>query len=118
MKLAFIATRGKKRIEVILDDYLLWKAEYSPSLAQFKRDFSVEAKYYPRMVEPIQRYQELKKLYAKRGYKIRVILSDIEHKRLLEKHERGLKNQKPKLFTETVLGVRVRLAKNENDEEK
>ncbi len=116
MKLAFIATRGKKRIEVILDDYLLWKAEYSPSVAQFKKDFSVEGKYYPQMLEPTQRYQELKNLYTKRGYKIRVIVSVVEHKRLLQKHEKGLKSQKPKLFTEMVMGVRTRLA--ENDEEK
>ncbi len=118
MKLAFIATRGKKRIEVILDDYLLWKARYSPSLAQFKKDFSVEGKYYPRVIESTQKYQELRKFYTSQGYKIRTIVSAIEHKKLLENHEKELKNQKPKLFTETVLGVRVRLAENENDEEK
>jgi len=114
MKLAFIATRGKERVEVILDDYLLWKAKYSPSLAQFKKDFSVEGKYYTRMIEPTQRYQKLKKTYTDLGYKIRVIVSVVEHKRLLQKHERGLKVQKPKLFTKTVMGLRVRLAENEN----
>ncbi len=117
MKLAFIATRGKKRIEVILDDYLLWKAEYSPSLAQFKKDFSVEGKYYPRVIESTQRYQELKKFYTSQGYKIRAIISAVEQKKFLEKHEKELKNQKPKLFTETVMGVRTKLAEDENDEE-
>lgn len=116
MKLAFIAVRGKERVEIILDDYLLWKAKYSPSLAQFKKDFSVEGKYYTRMIESTQRYQELKNLYTKRGYKIRAIVSAIAHKKLLENHKRGLKTQKPKLFRETVMGVRTRLA--ENDEEK
>lgn len=115
MKLAFIAVRGKERIEVILDDYLLWKAKYSPSLVQLKRDFSVEGKYYPRIVESIQRYQGLKKLYTKRGYNVRVIVSAIAHKKLLDKCEAELKAQKPKLFRETILGVRARLADNENN---
>ena len=102
MKLAFIAKRDKDKIEVILDENLLLHGK---------------EKSYPSPIQARAEYERLKRLYKARKYKIRTVFSAVEQKKLLKKQKERIKTKQNTLTTKKIMGIRVRLGENEDNEE-
>lgn len=100
MKLAFIATRGKEKIEVILDENII---------------FHRKEKSYPSSIQARTEYERLKRLYKGRKYKIRTVFSTPEQEKLLKKQKERVKSKQTTLTRKTIMGIKVRLAENENN---
>lgn len=99
MKLAFIATRGKERVEVILDENCI---------------FHGKEKSYPSSIQARPEYEKLKRMYKGRKYEIRTVFSAVEQEKLLKKQKERLKGKRTTLSREKIMGIRVRLGEDKN----
>lgn len=103
MKLAFIAKRNQEKIEVILDGNCI---------------FHGKEKSYSSSIQARAEYERVKRLYKARKYTIRTVFSTLEQEKLLKKQKGRLKAKETTLSRETIMGIKVRLGENENDNTK
>ncbi|GAG89114.1 unnamed protein product [marine sediment metagenome] len=104
MKLAFIATKQNKRIEVILEDNLL----------SIFRD-----KIFSSPIASRNKFERLKKQYGKDNFKIEIITSEERRKELKAERKRNintahLKANANRLKYRIIMGKRTRISNEKN----